>query len=41
LEISEFIKRGKPVEEGNLVEIEFVHRILNSAANIGSFTITI
>jgi hypothetical protein len=41
LEISWFIKRGEPVDEGKPVEIVFTHRVLTSASHMGNFTITI
>ncbi len=40
-EVLWFIKRGEPVEEGKPTEIGFVHRVLTSASNLGTFTITI
>ena len=40
-EVFWFIKRGDPVCEGKPVEIEFTHKVLVSAANLGSFTIIV
>lgn len=40
-EVLWFIKRGEPVCEGKPTQIDFVHRVLVSAADLGSFYITV
>ncbi|PMD40386.1 actin-like ATPase domain-containing protein [Hyaloscypha variabilis F] len=40
-EVMWFIKKGEPVDEGKPIEIPFVQRVLVSATNLGSFTITV